>query len=168
MSDLTTRPPASKKKENNTRNRLSYQLRCTHLGTYGLQLRWWLAWFISWLDKTQIKSKQASTWKHWATASQNTAFLIKKAQTLDIFSVILRHRASRTGTKTSRNVFKLETRVRRMHTQLLRALYEPKWSSGGILGGRHIQFRWIQIFLLFYFYSFNIVFEDKPSAVLTS
>ena len=32
----------------------------------------------------------------------------------------------------------------------------------------HIQFRWIQIFLLFYFCSFNIVFEDKPSAVLAS
>ena len=37
-----------------------------------------------------------------------------------------------------------------------------------ILGGLHIQFRRIQIFLLFYFYSFNIVFEDKPSAVLAS
>ena len=32
----------------------------------------------------------------------------------------------------------------------------------------HIQFRRIQIFLLFYFYSFNIVFKDKPLAVLTS
>ena len=39
---------------------------------------------------------------------------------------------------------------------------------GPILGGLHIQFRPIQIFLLFYFYSFNIVFEDKPLAVLTS
>ena len=37
-----------------------------------------------------------------------------------------------------------------------------------ILGGLHIQFRRIQIFLLFYFYSFNTVFEDKHSAVLTS
>ena len=37
-----------------------------------------------------------------------------------------------------------------------------------IVDGRHIQFRMIQIFLLFYFYSFNVVFEDKPSAALTS
>ena len=53
----------------------------------------------------------------------------------------------------------------------------PKWSrstqqgtSAAILGGLqlHIQFRWIQIFILFYFYSFIIVFEDKLSAVLIS
>ena len=40
--------------------------------------------------------------------------------------------------------------------------------GGGYPRWTHIQFRLIQIFVLFYFYSFNIVFEDKPSAVLNS
>ena len=40
--------------------------------------------------------------------------------------------------------------------------------GGGYPRWTHIQFRWIQIFHLFYFYSFIIVFEDKPSAVLAS
>ena len=37
-----------------------------------------------------------------------------------------------------------------------------------ILGGLMLQMRRIQIFLLFYFYSFNIVFEGMPPAALTS
>merc|ERR1711966_214912 len=40
--------------------------------------------------------------------------------------------------------------------------------GGGYPRWTHIQFRWLQTFLLFYFYSFNIVFEDKPSTVLIS
>ena len=47
-------------------------------------------------------------------------------------------------------------------------LNPPKATGVAILGGLMIQFRRIQIFLLSYFYSFNIVFEDKPPAVLTS
>ena len=51
---------------------------------------------------------------------------------------------------------------------LPRLLVKDVHSREVILGGLHIQSRRIQICLLFYFYSFNIVFEDKPSAVLTS
>ena len=47
-------------------------------------------------------------------------------------------------------------------------IVKAKHGRGDILGGLHIQFRRIQIFLFFYFYSFNIAFKDKPSAVLTS
>ena len=53
------------------------------------------------------------------------------------------------------------------HDNRLR-LYFTDLHVGIILGGLYIQFRWIQIFLLFYFYIFNVVFKDKPSAVLTS
>ena len=43
-----------------------------------------------------------------------------------------------TGTGTSRDVLKLETRVWRMHTQVLHALNRPKQSSGA--GGDRYDF----------------------------
>ena len=83
------------------------------------------------LDKTQIKTKQASTWKNREIASQNTAFLVQKAQNLDIFMAILCQRNCHTDAGTSCGVPKMETRVRRTYTNFLRALNRPKWSSGG-------------------------------------
>ena len=60
-----------------------------------------------------------------------------------------------TGTKTSSSAgaLSVDGRAARLKTY-------PRWI--------HIQFRRIQIFLLFYSYSFDIVFEDKPLTVLTA
>ena len=82
--------------------------------------------------KTQIKTKQVSTWKRKNNSKSKYGNSGQKSPKLGIFlSAILCHKKCHTGTGTSHDVLKSETRARRTHTQVLRALDWSKRSSGG-------------------------------------